>query len=402
MLRIYDALLEEQYQSLSQMAFLAGPRQVGKTTISRNAQKISKNFHYLNWDTQQDRRLITKGAHKVAIALGLDKLSEGRPIVVFDEIHKYGRWKRFLKGFFDLYKDRVFIIVTGSSRLDIYKKGGDSLMGRYFLYHIHPISVAECVQKKRQLTEIQLPQKISDEQWQSLLSFGGFPEPFLRANSRFWHRWKRLRIEQLFREDIRDLGRVHELGQMHILAEVLRQQAGQLVVYTDLANEINISVDTVRRWIAILENFYYCFTIKPWFKNVSRSLRKQPKVYMWDWSSIDDPGARAENLVASHLLKAVHFWTDMGLGEYELFFLRDKNKREVDFLVAKNKEPWFLVEVKSSDNNHLCPNLEYFQQQTKAKHAFQVVFDMPYINKNCFDFRVPIIVPLKTFLSQLV
>lgn len=189
----------------------------------------------------------------------------------------------------------------------------------YLQTQVHPLTVAECLYKKnsdlKNISEIQLPSPISDEAWQNLIKFGGFPEPFLRCDTRFWQRWKSLRMEQLIREDVCDLSRIQEIGQIQIFAELLKEQAGQLIVYSNLANEINASVDTIRRWFKTLESLYYCFSIKPWYKNVSRSLRKQPKVYLWDWSVINDPGAQAENFVASHLLKAVHFWTDIGLGD---------------------------------------------------------------------------------------
>ncbi len=163
-----------------------------------------------------------------------------------------------------------------------------------------------------------------------------------------------------------------------------------------------MSVDTIRRWLKTLKSFYYCFSIKPWSKNISRSLLKEPKIYLWDWSLIDDLGARRENFIASHLLKAVHFWTDRGLGDYDLYFLRDKEKREVDFLVTKNNHPWFLVEVKSSENKGISPSLFYYKEATLAEFALQVVFDKKYVDKNCFISSDPTVVPVTTFLSQLI
>jgi hypothetical protein len=335
-------------------------------------------------------------------------MSATKPIIVFDEIHKFPQWKNFVKGFYDLYKGKIFIIVTGSSQLDVFQRGGDSSMGRYFLYRIHPLSVAECIHPtfkpdfRSEEDIIQLPEAISDEQWNALLQFGGFPEPLLHAQSGFSTRWRNLRKQQLFREDIRDLSRVQELGQLEMLATLLKNDATQRIVYSHLANKLSASVDSVKRWIAILASFYYCFTLKPWTTNISRSLMKEPKVFLWDWSDIKDVGARTENFIASHLLKAVHFWTDSGLGKYDLYFIRDKDQREVDFVVTCDDQPWFLVEVKHSANSKLSPHLAYFQAQTKAKHAFQVALDMEFVPKNCFDITEPIIVPARTFLSQLV
>jgi len=163
-----------------------------------------------------------------------------------------------------------------------------------------------------------------------------------------------------------------------------------------------VSVDTVRRWLGVLEAMYYCYAIRPWTKNVTRSLLKEPKYYLWDWAQCSDIGARNENFIASHLLKAVHFWSDTGLGDYDLFFLRDKDKRDVDFLVSKNGEPWFIVEVKSSMNQSLSKSLDVFAKQLKVEHVFQVAIDAAYVDKDVFDLKRPVIVPAKTFLSQLV
>ena len=293
------------------------------------------------------------------------------------------------------------MIVTGSSRLDVYRKGGDSLMGRYFLYRLHPLSLAELHRVGLSDNEIHKPESHSQD-LKRLIEYGGFPEPFLKQNKRFLNRWKSLRQRQLVREDIRDLSRVQELGQIDLLVELLKHQSAQLTNYTAFASKINVSVDTIRRWIKTLQSFFYCFTIQPWFKNVPRSLLKEPKIYLWDWTSVVDEGSRLENCVACHLLKAVHFWTDRGLGDYGLWFLRDKEKREVDFLVTRDGRPWFLVEVKSSSNASISKNLFYFQEKLKAKHAFQVVFDMNYVAKDCFLHSSPVIVPAQTFLSQLV
>ena len=209
-------------------------------------------------------------------------------------------------------------------------------------------------------------------------------------------------MEQLIREDVRDLAKVGEISLMESLALMIASQSGQELNYSRLSVALGISVDTVVRWIAILESLYYCFRVRPWFRNVSKSLRKQPKVFLRDWSGISDPGAKHETFVACHLLKAVEFWTDSGLGKYELRYLRDKTGREVDFVVVRNGSPWFLVEAKSSANRDLNPNLAYFQASVKAPHAFQICFDMDYVDRDCFQERHPVKVPASTLLSQLV
>ncbi|MES2274238.1 MAG: ATP-binding protein [Chlamydiota bacterium] len=403
MKRVYEILLEEHLSNHRQMIFLSGPRQVGKTTTSLEASLFESPLHYyFNWDNEDHRALIIEGPQAVALKARLNEVQEVLPILVFDEIHKYRNWKRFLKGFFDTYEKKCRIVVTGSARLDIYKRGGDSLMGRYFLYRLHPLSIREIVDCGLPAQEIQPPREINAIDFDTLLTYGGFPEPYLKRNKTFFNHWKRLRIEQLFREDLRDLSRIQEVSQIQLLAEILQEEASHSLNHSVLAAKIKVSTPTLQRWIELLKNLYFCFTIQPWSKNLSRSLIKEPKIYLWNWALIEDPGARLENFVASHLYKATQFWTDRGFGDYGLYYLRDKEKREVDFLVTKDKKPWFLVEVKTSGDKGISRWLYYYQEKLKAPHAFQIAFDLPYVDKDCFQAKEPIIVPAKTFLSQLI
>ncbi len=402
MRRIYQETLRRHLSKYRQMAFLMGPRQAGKTTLSLEAAGEWPVHFYFNWDNPAERLLFLEGVGAIAKQAGLGEIQETKPILIFDEIHKFGKWKNFLKGFFDLYEKAARIIVTGSSRLNIYKRGGDSLMGRYFYYRIHPLSVAEIVAPEWNEEEIRpVPKPVSDGDWAALLEHGGFPEPFIQRSLPFSRRWKSIRKDQLFREDIRDGTRIQELAQLELLAELLRNQAAQSMDYLSLSKKVGVAIDTVRRWVEVLKSFYYCFSLQPWSKNIARSLLKEPKIYLWDWALVEEEGHRHENLVASHLLKAVHFWTDQGLGDYGLYYLRTKDQHEVDFLVTKEKKPWFLVEVKSKAKG-LSPALYRFQEETGAPHAFQIAFDLPFVNKNCFEEKGPILVPARTFLSQLV
>ncbi len=402
MKRVYESLVEEHLDKYRQMIFLSGPRQVGNTTTSLEVSAESPFHYYFNWDNEDHRALIIEGPQAIARAAKLEEMRQRLPILVFDEIHKYRNWKRFLKGFFDTYEKKCRIIVTGSARLDIYKRGGDSLMGRYFLYRLHPLSVREVLDPSLPNQEIRPPQEIDPAAYETLLAYGGFPEPFLKRNKSFFHHWKRLRTEQLFREDLRDLSRIQEVGQVQLLAEILQEEASHALNYSVLAGKIKVSAPTLQRWIELLKNLYFCFTIQPWSKNLARSLIKEPKNYLWNWALIDDPGARLENFVASHLYKAVQFWTDRGYGEFGLYYLRDKDKREVDFLVTKDRKPWFLVEAKASSGAGISRWLYYYQEKLKVPHAFQIGFDLPYVDRDCFKFTEPVIVPAKTLLSQLI
>ena len=291
-------------------------------------------------------------------------------MALFDELHKFPRWKPFLKGIYDTYGDRLRVIVTGSRRLDIYRRGGDSLMGRYFSYRMHPFSVAETVSLELPDPEriVRLPEAIETTDFEALWIYGGYPEPFLKRDIRFSRRWQSLRLKQLVREEVRDLTQVQQIDQMEALVRRLAYGSARQLVYSNLAREVRVSVDTMRRWIAALCDFHLGFLVRPWFRNVSRSLRKEPKWYLRDWANIEDVGAKAETFVACHLLKAVDGWNDMGLGRFDLGYLRDKEKREIDFLVTRDWQPWFLVEVKYREES-LSRTLKYYQEQVNAPFA---------------------------------
>lgn len=380
-----------------QMAFISGPRQSGKTTLAEAIGTV-----YLNWDDAKVRSAISVGQGEVVDRFSLNRLSGTMPVVVFDELHKYPRWKTFLKGFFDIYGKSMKIIATGSARMDVYRRGGDSMMGRYFPYRMHPFSVAEIVDASLPGESlVRPPREIDEAEWEALWEFGGFPEPFMRRSRRFSLRWSDLRMEQLMLDDMRSLTQVQELEQIRIMAEILAHRSGEQLVYDSLARDVSVDSKTAKKWVGVLKYLYYGFEVRPWFRNVENSIRKTPKWYLRDWSQISDVGKRCETMVACHLLKAVEGWADLGYGHFDLHYLRDKNKNEVDFLVARDGEPWFLVEVKSSDTR-VSPCLGRFQRITGAKHAFQVVFNEPYVVADCFSRMDPVVVPAKTFLSQLI
>ncbi len=397
--RIYEAILREHFAENRQMAFLSGPRQVGKTSLARALAD-----RYLDWDSDDDRAAIVSGQNAVATLAGLDDAVPTPPLLAFDEIHRYRRWKLFLKGFFDKNETRCRILATGSARMDVYKRGGDSLMGRYFPYRMHPFSVAELLNPSLPPSSlVRPPAPLPEEDWQALLAFGGFPEPFTRRSPRFSARWNRLRDEQLLRDDVRDLSRVEDIGQLSVLARLLASRSGTQLVWSSLAADVKTDEKTAKRWSALLASLYYGFTVTPWHRNVSSSLRKTPKWYLRDWARVTDPGQRAETLVACHLLKAVEGWTDLGLGDFSLHYLRDKQKREVDFLVVRDGSPWFLAEVKASDAL-LSKALAHFQSLTGAPYAFQVILDRPFVPVDLFaaPSRPPLVVSALAFLSQLL
>ena len=394
--RSYSYILSRHLAEDRQMLFVSGPRQVGKTTLAR-----LHSDDYFDWDNQNHQKIILAGPDAVAEYCKLPILQDKPTVIAFDELHKYPNWKQFLKGFFDTYENQCRIIVTGSARLDIYRHGGDSLMGRYFPYRMHPLSVGELLNTEQPKLEcISKPKQIADKDWDCLWTHGGFPEPYLKNSPRFSTRWQRLRTERLFKEELRDISRAQDFALLEILARMMSERSGEQIVYANLAQDLQVAPHTIKAWIQTLTSVYYGFLLRPWFKNINTAIKKEPKWYLRDWATIKSPGKRAETFAACHLLKSVEHWTDLGLGDFELHYIKDKQKKEVDFLVVKNQQPWFLVEVKHAETR-LSPNLAHFQKLTGAPHAFQMVMALPFTARNPFEYSNPIVVPARTLLSQL-
>lgn len=340
---------------------------MGKTTLSRlvGDEKYSK-FSYLNWDNPEDKKKILSA-----------QFDPSAKLLIFDEIHKYKKWKNYIKGQFDKYKDRFSILVTGSARMDLYQKGGDSLMGRYFYYRLHPFSLAETVFPElpniEPFSELQFrenPKSFSE--FEKMFIFGGFPEPFFSGNLETLRRWHNQRMDRLVKEDIRDIETVRDLSALQILAETLPSRVGSALSLNSLREDLQVAYGTIKLWADILERFYYHFRIYPFASSAIKSLRKEAKMYLWDWSQVPDEGARLENMAGAHLLKLCHYLYDAKGFKAELFYLRDIEKREVDFLVAINRKPWMAIEVKSS-NQSISQNLRYFGKKLDIPFQYQLI-----------------------------
>ncbi|MBI5499598.1 MAG: ATP-binding protein [Deltaproteobacteria bacterium] len=346
---LYVGLIKHLAFRHGKMAFLAGPRQVGKTTIARQILAGAPDDGlYFTWEDPAFRRTWMKDPASL-----VPRRVAGTPVIVLDELHKAPQWKNRLKGLWDLRGEEARIVVTGSARLDVFRRGGDSLVGRYFLFRAHPFSLGELGEAT--VAPADLPAAVArsapgrPDELAVLLEHGGFPEPFLKRDAAFTSLWRRTRTERLVREDLRDLNRVAEISLVEAAVSLLPERVGSPFSMKSLAEDLEVSPSTIKRWMEWLSRVYLVHRVPPYDRSVARSLKKQPKVYFWDWSEVPEPAARFENLVAGHLLKAVHAWTDSGLGTFDLRYVRDKEKREVDFLLLRDRRPWMLVECKTSD-----------------------------------------------------
>lgn len=337
------------------MVFVGGPRQVGKTTLAKAI--LSSNYpsgRYLNWDFDDDRQDILQ-----------KKWSSDQKLLVFDELHKFPRWKTWVKGIYDVSHELHSFLITGSARLDVYRRGGDSLMGRYHYWRLHPFTLDE------------VPRGISPEEaFHRLMTVGGFPEPFLDGDERAARRWRRERFDRVLREDIRDLEQVRNIQLLGMFLDMLRHRVGGLVTLSNLAGDLQISPKTAKTWLEVLERMYLVFSVRPYTRSLPRAVLKPPKVYFFDNGDvIGDEGARFENLIATSLLKRLHFLEDRDGYRYELRYIRDKEGREVDFLIVKEGKIEELIEVKFSEDN-ISNSLRYYAERLNPPKATQIVANL--------------------------
>lgn len=354
------------------MVFVGGPRQVGKTTLSLSFLNPTsvKNKNYLNWDNPHDQKLILK-----------NEISLDFKICIFDEIHKYKKWRNLIKGLYDKNHEDHQFIVTGSARLDHFRKGGDSLLGRYRYFRLHPFTISELSASKSDI--------------EALLKFGGFPEPFFLQSEKNHKLWLNERSYRLVRDDIKDLTAIKETSLIALLMELLPDRVGSLLSLNSLSEDIQVSQPSINRWITELEHLYYCYRISPYGSNKIRAIKKIQKLYLWDWSEIREIGPRFENMVASHLLKMCHYLEDTEGDKYELRYLRDTDHHEVDFVVIKNKKPLFAVECKTGETS-ISRSINYFKEKLDIPEYYQVHLG----TKDYGNPKNGRVLPLKTFCQE--
>lgn len=348
--RYLEAALRQDIQS--KIVLLTGPRQSGKTTLAR---MLVDDHQYFNHDLARHRVLLAQMAW-----------DRERPLIVFDELHKMAGWKSWLKGIYDVDGIPPALLVTGSANLSAFRKTGDSLAGRYFQFRLHPVDVKEAVAHAGM---------DAAEALTRLLAVGGFPEPFLKGTERHYQRWRRTHIDVILREDLQTLTAVRDIQSIETLIELLRDRVGSPVSVRSLARDLQKSPNTVQNWLGILENLYVVFRVAPYHRNVARALLKAPKYYFHDVGLVRGGiGARFECLVACALLKEIHRREDVEGEDLALRYIRDKEGREVDFLVTAGGAPRHLIETKWGDGD-LSPHLGRFLAEAPIRRT-QVVGEL--------------------------
>ncbi len=337
----------------TKIVLVMGPRQCGKTTL---AKQLYPSFDYFNFDSAKDR-----------LALKEESWDRTKPLIIFDELHKKKDWKKWLKGIYDTQGIPPEYLVTGSAKLNIHRKAGDSLAGRHFSYRLHPFDLKEIVRFN--------PTKNENALFETLWNCSGFPEPFLKGDQTYYKRWRRSHLDIILRQDLIDISSVKDIKAIETLVELLKQRIGSSVSFASLARDLEYDQKTIKRWLQLLEDLYIIFRISPYSKKIARSLLKEPKFYFYDHTYAENnDGARLENIVACALLKELHFLEDTKGIKGNLHYLRTKDGKELDFLICLEEMPPLMIEVKKSDTTP-SKAFEHFSKYIPSAKMLQVVKD---------------------------
>jgi len=406
--RLVGKYIFDPEMTADKMIFLTGPRQVGKTTFARMwLESVGSKDTYFNWDDPSV--VIEYKKNPLYFRNVIDEKIKNKPVpLVFDEIHKHTAWRDILKGLYDTNRERMRLLVTGSARLGFVRKSGDSLVGRYFSYQMFPLGLPEVVgnfsyvlQDDRPFADGELLARFAREAdikpaiegLEQLLKFGGFPEPFLKGSDRFHRRWQNDYKTLLTKEEVRDFSRIQDIKGLETMVEILPTKVGSNLSIPSLVDVLNVSHKTITNWIEVLKGVYLVFTIAPWHRNIKRSIVKVKKLYFFEWSLLSDSGSRFENLLAVSLLRMAARFTEIGIGNFEVCYIRDKEKREVDFVLVKDNEPVALFEAKESGTSISKPGSFYSKKLNIP--LFQIVHKARKVEafpENCF------VIPASNFL----
>ncbi len=366
--------LWEQLSADKSMIMISGPRQAGKTTLARQIEQTKTNSQYFNWDIISNKQKLINDP---LFFQKINRIDSSKPLIIFDEIHKYPDWKNYLKGVYDEFKDEYLFLITGSGRLDLFRKGGDSLAGRYFMFRLFPFTLSELSPNKNKnflsiTDDFHLnADKDTSPLWQHLSQTSGFPEPFTKGTRTFFNNWHNAYIHQLIREDIFNFSAIKNIATMELLYSLLPSKVGSNFSINSIARDLQVSFDTVKNWMELFETVFLAFKIGPWTQKISRAITKEKKWYLYNYAEIENEASRFENMVALELLRAISFKNDSGLGRFKLNYIRNKDNKEVDFIISDNHKPVLLIETKLTDTTP-SKSLKEIQENLKVP-AIQLV-----------------------------
>ena len=381
-MRIKRSLYVNIWERLSahkQMVFIAGPRLAGKITFTQILAENFNNSLYFNWDILDEKRKLVENP---SFYEEVQRRDNSIPLIIFDELHKYSNWKNYLKSVYDRDSANYKFVVSGSGRLDMYQKGGDSLAGRYLMFYLWPFTLAELAGNNLSLEqflsnpiEVRTCPNETLTIWNNLSQFSGFPDPFLNENGHYYNIWSNTYKKQLLREDIRDLASLKKLEDVEVLFSLLPSKISSPLSMASLSKDMHVSFDSVRSWIEVFENFFMVFRIPPWSRKISRAITQEKNCIFSIMPGLNRPlRIPQQNLkiwLRSSFFGPYPTGIISGLGISLCITSETRISRRLIFSFPTNKSHSFSLKPKLSDD-HTAKSLIKFQNVLKIP-AVQLV-----------------------------
>ncbi len=204
-----------------------------------------------------------------------------------------------------------------------------------------------------------------------LFHLNGFPESFFSSSKTETNRWSLEYKKRLVREEVNSVENVQDLVSMELLLKLLPSKVGSPLSLNSLREDLSVAHATVDKWCKILEKLYSFFRITPYGYKLSRAVKKEQKLYFYDWNLVNEESYRFENMIACHLKKWVDFQEDALGSEFNLQYFRNTDGKEIDFLVTENNKVHMIIECKLGDESP-SSTLRYLKEKHPEAKFWQI------------------------------
>lgn len=345
-------ILPQAKEALTQFRALCitGPRQSGKTTLSKQLFKTRPYVNFENPSVQQQAEQNPE--------IFLQQYSKG---AVFDEVQRVPVIFRYLQEVLDNNRKRGQFILTGSNNFLLQEQVSQSLAGRAGYLSLLPFSYAELIKAKLAKADVN----------QQILT-GGYPEIWnekLKPGS-----WMNSYVQTYVQRDVRLLRNITNLALFNRFIYLCANYAGQILNRDELAKQTGVDTKTILAWLGLLENSYITYQLQPWYNNMNKRIVKSPKLYFYDTGLLCYLlGLKSITALQKHHAYGAIFenWamTEIRKNNFNeaqpdnMFYFRDSAGNEIDLIAERDGEPT-AIEIKSAvkTNNSMFRGLQYWQK----------------------------------------
>lgn len=371
---LIDEILK--YLHTDEIVVLHGARQVGKTTslmyLQEHLQKNGFQTIYLDLEDSRFVKMIDQGVDEFLLYLSeqgydLEEYinNDEKLYVLIDEIQYLQNPSSFMKQIVD-HHHYLKLIVSGSSSFEMKSKFKDTLVGRTVSFEMYPLSFQEFLIFKG--IPFQVAEQYSEIKTSELRSlyleyalYGGYPKIVLTSDVSMKEKYLQQIIDTYIRKDIRDMAEIKEIGKFNRLLEILASQSGNLLNANELSNTCSLSLETVGRYLFLLEQTYIIRLVRPYSRNIRTELTKTPKVFFYDVGLMqmlwlkrlqkELLGSVFETTIFSELVKK--------FGVDQIHYWRTKDKKEIDFIISL-PDALVPIEVKTQFPKSIPAQVDYF------------------------------------------